>query len=215
MGPFYLFPKKFREALRVLRRIVKAGNQRYPDQYVLMPCGNFLQIFYHMPVGYAGPLFMYFIVIMLDVHDPLIHQIDQLFHPGMASVALDRPVYARLTELLQQQMEPVRQAVIGPMLVERTLQAVGYEEVSLDDPRLRHANAEGAYRPRRHAAIAGRCFLLIDDVCTTGGTMAAAYELVKRMNPKKIYINFIIELGMLNGRANLPADAEVTSLIKY
>ena len=41
-----------------------------------------------------------------------------------------------LTELLQQQMEPVRQAVIGPMLVERTLQAVGYEEVSLDDPRL-------------------------------------------------------------------------------
>ena len=30
-----------------------------------------------------------------------------------------------LTELLQQQMEPVRQAVIGPMLVERTLQAVG------------------------------------------------------------------------------------------
>lgn len=41
-----------------------------------------------------------------------------------------------LTELLQQQMEPVRQAVIGPMLVERMLQAVGYEEVSLDDPRL-------------------------------------------------------------------------------
>ncbi len=45
--------------------------------------------------------------------------------------------------------------------------------------------------------------------------MAAAYELVKRMNPKKIYINFIIELGALNGRANLPADAEVTSLITY
>ena len=35
------------------------------------------------------------------------------------------------------------------------------------------------------------------------------------MNPKKIYINFIIELTALNGRANLPADAEVTSLIKY
>lgn len=57
--------------------------------------------------------------------------------------------------------------------------------------------------------------VLHDDVLATGGTMAAAYELVKRMNPKKIYINFIIELGMLNGRANLPADAEVTSLIKY
>jgi adenine phosphoribosyltransferase len=57
--------------------------------------------------------------------------------------------------------------------------------------------------------------VLHDDVLATGGTMAAAYELVKRMNPKKIYINFIIELGALNGRANLPADAEVTSLIKY
>ena len=52
-----------------------------------------------------------------------------------------------------------------------------------------------------------------DDVLATGGTMAAAYELVKQMNPKKIYINFIIELSALNGRANLPAEAEVSSLI--
>ena len=54
-----------------------------------------------------------------------------------------------------------------------------------------------------------------DDVLATGGTMAAAYELVKSMNPKKIYVNFIIELSSLNGRATLPADAEVTSLINY
>lgn len=54
-----------------------------------------------------------------------------------------------------------------------------------------------------------------DDVLATGGTMAAVYELVKSMNPKKIYVNFIIELGMLNGRSVLPADAEVTSLITY
>lgn len=57
--------------------------------------------------------------------------------------------------------------------------------------------------------------VLHDDVLATGGTMAAAYELVKSMNPKKIYINFIIELEALNGRSTLPADAEVTSLIKY
>ena len=54
-----------------------------------------------------------------------------------------------------------------------------------------------------------------DDVLATGGTMATAYNLVKSMNPKKIYINFIVELSELNGRATLPADVEVTSLIKY
>lgn len=54
-----------------------------------------------------------------------------------------------------------------------------------------------------------------DDVLATGGTMAAAYNLVKSMNPKKIYVNFIIELEALGGRKNLPADVEVSSLIKY
>ncbi len=48
-----------------------------------------------------------------------------------------------------------------------------------------------------------------------GGTMAACYELVKSMNPKKVYINFIVELSDLHGRDNLPKDAEVTSLIVY
>ena len=54
-----------------------------------------------------------------------------------------------------------------------------------------------------------------DDVLATGGTMAAVYNLVKSMNPKKIYVNFIIEIGALNGRAVLPPDAEVSSLITY
>ncbi len=57
--------------------------------------------------------------------------------------------------------------------------------------------------------------VLHDDVLATGGTMAAAYELVKSLNPKKIYINFIIELAALKGREKLPADAEVSSLIVY
>lgn len=54
-----------------------------------------------------------------------------------------------------------------------------------------------------------------DDVLATGGTMTAACELVKSLNPKKIYVNFIVELEFLNGRNALPADVEVTSLIKY
>ncbi len=54
-----------------------------------------------------------------------------------------------------------------------------------------------------------------DDVLATGGTMDAAYQLVKSLNPKKIYINFIIEISVLNGRNALPKEAEVTSLITY
>ena len=57
--------------------------------------------------------------------------------------------------------------------------------------------------------------VLHDDLLATGGTMLACYELVKSMNPKKIYINFIVELTALDGRKNLPQDCEITSLLKY
>lgn len=57
--------------------------------------------------------------------------------------------------------------------------------------------------------------VLHDDLLATGGTMNACYQLVKSMNPKKIYINFIVELSDLHGRDILPADIEVTTLLKY
>lgn len=57
--------------------------------------------------------------------------------------------------------------------------------------------------------------LIHDDVLATGGTMAAAIELVRKMHPRKIYVNFIIELTALGGRQKFPADVEVTSLIQY
>ena len=57
--------------------------------------------------------------------------------------------------------------------------------------------------------------VLHDDLLATGGTLAACYDLVKSMNPKKIYVNFVVELTALNGRKHLPADCEVTSLLKY
>lgn len=57
--------------------------------------------------------------------------------------------------------------------------------------------------------------VLHDDLLATGGTMNACCQLVKSMNPKKIYINFIVELTDLNGRDALPKDVEVTALLKY
>ena len=57
--------------------------------------------------------------------------------------------------------------------------------------------------------------VLHDDLLATGGTMNACCQLVRSMNPKKIYINFIVELTELHGRDILPKDVEVTSLLKY
>lgn len=58
--------------------------------------------------------------------------------------------------------------------------------------------------------------LLHDDLLATGGSMKAAYNLVKQFNPKNIYINFIIELTIegLNGRAAFDKDVELTTLLK-
>jgi adenine phosphoribosyltransferase len=36
--------------------------------------------------------------------------------------------------------------------------------------------------------------LIHDDLLATGGTAMAAYKLVQHFNPKKVYVNFIIEI---------------------
>ena len=54
-----------------------------------------------------------------------------------------------------------------------------------------------------------------DDLLATGGTMLAAYDLVKSMHPKKIYINFICDLADLNGRCVFPPEVEITSLFTF
>ena len=56
--------------------------------------------------------------------------------------------------------------------------------------------------------------LLHDDLLATGGTMKAAYNLVKKFNPKNIYVNFIIEITDegLHGR-DLFKDVELTTLL--
>lgn len=58
--------------------------------------------------------------------------------------------------------------------------------------------------------------LLHDDLLATGGTMKAACDLVRKFNPKKVYVNFLIELVNegLNGRDAFDEDIEVTSLLK-
>ena len=57
--------------------------------------------------------------------------------------------------------------------------------------------------------------LLHDDLLATGGTMLAAYKLVKKMGVKKVYINFLIELESLEARKLFPEDVEVDSIIRF
>lgn len=55
--------------------------------------------------------------------------------------------------------------------------------------------------------------LIHDDLLATGGTMKAACELVKQLHPRKIYVNFIIELKDLKGREIFDEDIEIDSIL--
>ena len=56
--------------------------------------------------------------------------------------------------------------------------------------------------------------LIHDDLLATGGTAMAAYKLVQHFNPKKVYVNFIIEIKDegLHGR-DLFEGIDLTTLL--
>ena len=56
--------------------------------------------------------------------------------------------------------------------------------------------------------------LIHDDLLATGGTAMAAYKLVQHFNPKKVYVNFIIEITDegLHGR-DLFEGIDLTTLL--
>lgn len=60
----------------------------------------------------------------------------------------------------------------------------------------------------------GQKVLIVDDLLATGGTAAAAVELVEKLGGEVCGIAFLIELESLRGREKMP-NQEVLSLIKY
>ena len=63
------------------------------------------------------------------------------------------------------------------------------------------------------AIAAGTKVLMLDDLLATGGTMAAACEMVADLGGDIVGIAFLIELCFLNGRDKL-TDYEIHSLIR-
>jgi adenine phosphoribosyltransferase len=61
----------------------------------------------------------------------------------------------------------------------------------------------------------GARVLVVDDVIATGGTAAASIELVRRQGGHVVGLAFAIELTFLEGRARLPSDTEIYSVLSF
>jgi adenine phosphoribosyltransferase len=59
----------------------------------------------------------------------------------------------------------------------------------------------------------GQKVLIVDDLLATGGTAAAAVDLVRRLGGQVVGFGFVIELGFLDGRSRL--DVPVRSLVSF
>ena len=60
----------------------------------------------------------------------------------------------------------------------------------------------------------GQRVLLVDDLLATGGTMAAAAQLVKELKGEIAGFAFVVELSYLNGRDKLE-DYDIMSMLRY
>lgn len=74
---------------------------------------------------------------------------------------------------------------------------------------------EDAVQIHKDALTPNDVVVIHDDLLATGGTMIAAYNLVKKMGVKDIYIDFLIELEDLKGRETFTDEMVVDSLIKF
>jgi adenine phosphoribosyltransferase len=65
------------------------------------------------------------------------------------------------------------------------------------------------------AVTPGERIWLVDDVLATGGTSAAAVELVQRLGGTVAGMTFLVELTVLQGRKRLPSDLPIHGILVY
>lgn len=71
-----------------------------------------------------------------------------------------------------------------------------------------------ALQVHKDAIKPGQRVLVTDDLLATGGTVAAAIELIRRLGGEVVGLVFLIELTFLKGRDRLPCQ-QIHSLIRY
>jgi adenine phosphoribosyltransferase len=67
---------------------------------------------------------------------------------------------------------------------------------------------------QKDAVKSGQRVLIVDDLLATGGTSAAAAELVEKLGGEIVGMVYLVELGFLNGREALQGY-DIHSLIEY
>jgi len=67
----------------------------------------------------------------------------------------------------------------------------------------------------KDAVHSGDRVLIIDDVIATGGTAAASIRLVRRLGADVAGLAALVELDFLGGRAQIPEDVELLSLLHF
>src|SRR5512140_1375513 len=94
---------------------------------------------------------------------------------------------------------PVRKAGKLPFRTDRLSYALEYGEAVVE--------------MHRDALAAGARVLVLDDLLATGGTAAAAIELVRRQRATVVACAFVLELAALGGRTKL-AGVPVVALVR-
>ncbi|PYE49521.1 adenine phosphoribosyltransferase [Paenibacillus barcinonensis] len=61
----------------------------------------------------------------------------------------------------------------------------------------------------------GQNVLIADDLLATGGTIATSINLIEQLGGNVVGAAFLIELSDLNGRAKLPENMDVFTLMNY
>lgn len=96
---------------------------------------------------------------------------------------------------------PVRKPGKLPAAVHQVSYDLEYGQDSLEV----HQDAlRGGHRP-----------LIVDDLLATGGTAAAAAQLIQQAGATLAGFSFVIELSDLNGRQKLPDGVPITTLLSY